>query len=69
MTKTQENKYGIEKGKLYTVEEVEAYLKTSYRNIYNYIKAKKIEAFKVGKEWRISGEALIDFLEANSNQA
>lgn len=47
---------------VYTILEVMEILKVSRRTIYNYIKADQIKAIKLGKEWRITEEALNDFL-------
>ena len=31
------------------------------RTLYKYIKAGKLKAFKAGKEWRVTAEALKEF--------
>ncbi len=49
--------------KVYTTDEVEALLKVTKRTLYNYIKAGQIKAIKVGRNWRITEDALKDFLE------
>ncbi len=69
MTKAKENTYGINREELYTLNEVEGFLKIKQRNLYNLIKEEKIEALKVGREWRISGEALLAFIKGNTNTA
>ncbi len=46
----------------YTVEETAAMLKISKMTIYRYIKAGKIIAHKVGKDFRISAKDLDQFL-------
>ena len=66
---TKENTYGINKEELYTLNEVEGFLKIKQRNLYNLIKEEKIEALKVGREWRISGEALLDFIKKGTTPA
>ncbi len=38
-------------------------LKVTKRTLYNYIKAGQLKAFKVGKEWRVTEDALRDFTE------
>ena len=43
---------------IYTPEEVADILKLSRRTIYTYIKEGKLQAFKIGKRWRINEEAL-----------
>ena len=66
---TKENTYGINREELYTLNEVEGFLKIKQRNLYNLIKEEKIEALKVGREWRISGEALLDFIKNSTTPA
>ena len=66
---TKENAYGINREELYTLNEVEGFLKIKQRNLYNLIKEEKIEALKVGREWRISGEALLDFIKKSTTPA
>ena len=66
---TKENTYGINREELYTLNEVEGFLKIKQRNLYNLIKGEKIEALKVGREWRISGEALLDFIKKGTTPA
>ena len=66
---TKENTYGINREELYTLHEVESFLKIKQRNLYNLIREEKIEALKVGREWRISGEALLAFIKGNTTPA
>lgn len=66
---SKENTYGINREELYTLNEVEGFLKIKQRNLYNLIKEEKIEALKVGREWRISGEALLDFIKKGTTPA
>jgi len=66
---TKENTYGINREELYTLNEAEGFLKIKQRNLYNLIKEEKIEALKVGREWRISGEALLDFIKKSTTPA
>ncbi len=66
---TKENTYGINREELYTLHEVEGFLKIKQRKLYNLISEEKIEALKVGREWRISGEALLDFIKRSTNPA
>lgn len=53
---------------MYTLKEVEGMLKVTRRTLYNYLKAGEIEATKVGREWRVSREALQQFLLKRTNQ-
>lgn len=62
----KEKTYGINKEELYTLNEVAEFLKIQQRQLYNIIKAEKIEAVKVGREWRVSGDALLDFVKTNT---
>lgn len=48
---------------VYSLNEVADILQITRRTLYNWIKENKIQAFKVGKEWRISKEALREFME------
>ena len=48
--------------KVYTLKEVTEILQVSRRTVYNYIKADKLHAFKMGKYWRVTEESLRDFI-------
>lgn len=47
---------------VYSVKEVASILKTSRQQVRKMIQAEELPAVKVGREWRISAEALQDFL-------
>ena len=49
---------------LLTAQEVADTLKVNIMTIYRYIKAGKIKAYKIGKEYRISTTEFNRFLEA-----
>lgn len=49
--------------KVYTTEEALEVLKVTQRTLYRYIKAGQIKAIKLGREYRITEEALKDFLK------
>jgi excisionase family DNA binding protein len=49
--------------KVYTTEEALEVLKVTQRTLYRYIKAGQIKAVKLGREYRITEDALKDFLE------
>ena len=49
--------------KVYTTEEALGVLKVTQRTLYRYIKAGQIKAIKLGREYRITEDALKDFLE------
>ncbi len=50
----------------YTLDEVAAMLKVVYLTVYRWVKAGKLKAYKVGKQYRISKEQLDLFLERDS---
>ncbi len=47
---------------VYSVKEVAAILKTSRQQVRKMIQNEELPAVKVGREWRVSVEALQDFL-------
>lgn len=49
--------------KVYTTEEALEVLKVTQRTLYRYIKAGQLKAIKLGREYRITEDALKDFLE------
>ena len=55
MTKTKTKK------EVYSLHELEELLQVTQRSLYNFIKEGRLEAFKVGREWRVSSEALEKF--------
>ena len=48
---------------VYTLEELAEILQVTRRTLYNWIKDKKLKAFKVGKSWRVTREALAEFTQ------
>lgn len=48
--------------RVYTLDEVAEVLKITRRTLYTYVKAGKLKAVKIGREWRVSEDALQDFL-------
>ena len=48
--------------KLYSVKEIAEICGVSSRTVWNYIKAGKLEAFKVGRQWRVSEAQLKAFV-------
>ena len=46
----------------YLVEELAGKLRVSNMTIYRYIKAGKIKAYKIGKEFRIENNEFLNFL-------
>lgn len=47
---------------VYSVKEVAAILKTTRQQVRKMIQNEELSAVKVGREWRISSEALQDFI-------
>ncbi len=54
----------MEKPTFNKVQEVADMLQVTKMTIYRYIKAKKIKAYKIGKEIRIDGSDFQDFMES-----
>ena len=52
----------MEQDNFYTAEELATELKVNIMTIYRYIKAKKLKAYKIGKEFRIDREGFNKFL-------
>lgn len=47
---------------VYSVKEVAAILKTTRQQVRKMIQNEELTAVKVGREWRVSSEALQDFI-------
>lgn len=58
----------MEKQEFYTAEEVAEMLKVNIMTIYRYIKAGKIKAHKIGKNFRIEKTEFEAFLEKTSTK-
>lgn len=54
--------------KVYTVPEIKEILHVSQRTIYNYITMGQLKAVKLGREWRVTEDALKDFLARGTDQ-
>ena len=48
---------------VYTLKEVEDLLQVTQRTLYNWIKDGKLRAFKAGRQWRVTKEALEEFTQ------
>lgn len=48
---------------VYTLKEIEDLLHVTRRTLYNWIKGGKLKAFRIGKEWRVTKEALEEFTQ------
>jgi putative molybdopterin biosynthesis protein len=49
--------------KFYTIDEIAGLLKISYLTVFRWVKAEKITAYKIGKQYRIEEADLNKFLE------
>ncbi len=47
---------------LLTVEEAAAYLRVSRATVWRWCKSRKVPAVKIGREWRIMKQTLIDLV-------
>lgn len=54
--------------RVYTTEEALEVLKVTKRTLYRYIKAGQIKAVRLGREYRITEDALRDFLEHGTEE-
>jgi len=52
----------MKKQEYYTAKELSEKLRVNIMTIYRYIKAKKLKAYKIGKEFRIDKEEFNKFL-------
>lgn len=59
----------MRKADFYLVEELTDKLRVNKMTIYRWIKAGKIEAHKMGKEYRISHEAFSNFLNHSKTKS
>ncbi len=53
---------------VYTLTELTEILHVTRRSLYNWIKDGKIHAIKIGKEWRVTEEALNEFLTKGTQE-
>jgi len=53
------------KDQFYTAEELAEILKLNVITIYRYIRAKKLKAYKFGKEYRIDKKTFNNFINKN----
>lgn len=54
--------------KFYTVQEVADLLQIHWQSVLNYIKNGKLKALKLGKGYRISQEALDEFISNHTTK-
>jgi len=55
----------MENNSFYTVEQVAELLQVHWQTVLNYIKSGKLKAVKLGKGYRISKEAIDEFVKTN----
>ncbi len=53
----------MKQNNFYTAEELAKELRVNIMTIYRYIKAKKLKAYKLGKEFRIDKKEFNNFLD------
>jgi excisionase family DNA binding protein len=58
----------LSEDKVYTVEQVASQLKVHSRTVYRLLEAGEIRGVKVGRQWRITPEALNTFLQLPADQ-
>lgn len=51
----------------YSIKEVSKKLKVAYLTVYRWIKAKKLPAYKLGKQYRIEKQELEKFINKNKS--
>ena len=52
---------------VYTLEEIETLLQVTKRTLYNWIKSGELKAFKAGRQWRVTKEALEELTKRGTN--
>ena len=58
----------MKKQEFYTASELATKLRVNIMTIYRYIGAKKLIAYKIGKDFRIEKKDFDDFLKKSSNK-
>lgn len=53
---------------VYTLKEIEELLHVTRRTLYNWIKDGKLKAFRIGKEWRVTKDALEEFTRTGTGE-
>lgn len=53
---------------VYTLDELSELLKVTKRTLYNYVRSGKLEAVKVGREWRVTEDQLRNFLQRKTEE-
>ena len=52
--------------RMYTLDEVSKMVMVTRRTLYNHINNGKLNAVKIGRQWRVTEENLRDYLEAGT---
>ena len=58
----------MDQKEFYTAQELADKLRVNIMTIYRYIDAKKLKAYKIGKEFRIDKEEFNNFLKKSSTK-
>lgn len=58
----------IDKDRLWTVAEVAEHMRVSNMTVYRLVKAGELPAIRVGKNYRIRGQELADYIDASFRQ-
>lgn len=53
---------------VYTLEEVQTLLQVTRRTLYNWIKDGKLKAFRAGRQWRVTKDALEAFTQTGTRK-
>lgn len=56
----------MNEAKVYTLREIAEQYKVTRRALYNWVKSGKLQAIKLGSEWRVTQEALDSFTRAGT---
>lgn len=60
-----ETSNGKKSENVYNINELQEILQVKRPTLLKYIKTKKIKAFKVGNQWRVTQEHLDEFIQKN----
>ncbi|MDQ3008004.1 MAG: helix-turn-helix domain-containing protein [bacterium] len=58
----------MKQDKYYSIKEVSNLLKVTYLTVYRWVKAKKLSAFKAGKQYRIKQDDLDSFFTSEGHK-
>jgi excisionase family DNA binding protein len=51
---------------IFTINDLMEILKVTRRTLQDYIKKGKLKGFKIGNDWRVTREALNEYIERNT---